>query len=167
MNYEHVFRVLPRGEQGFSPNATLLPHLEQQAACNATNFSVSPSLVIFPNNPNFTAERLRIAVFLCPSDPVTRDEPGTSYLANWGVGFNDEEAIPNGPFAATPELSPFGLQKAIDGTSLTAAFSEACHGIHRSLDLKRYIAETPIRLTSASQFEQFAKACDTSDRLFD
>ncbi len=122
----------------------LLPHLEQTAAYNAFNFSIG----IFGNAGgntyqmgNSTVMNMKLAVYLCPSDP-TKLPPAspygaTNYVGNYG-GPGQFSNLANGAFSGTivpnawynnPNLGPFGVEGVTDGTSNTALFSERLLGL--------------------------------------
>jgi prepilin-type N-terminal cleavage/methylation domain-containing protein/prepilin-type processing-associated H-X9-DG protein len=139
-NYHDIVGTLPLGRtipQGdsFSPQARMLPQMEQTTLQNALNFDLAWSAAA-----NSTAFRSSIASLLCPSDPRTRVPNGwgaTNYRTNEGTsvamwyGPSDATAVnagvaaPNGLFFA---IDPIRLADITDGTSNTAAFSEHLKG---------------------------------------
>jgi len=123
----------------------LLPHMEQQPAFNAFNFSVG----IFGNGSGFTFQHgndtvcnMKIAGFLCPSDSVKKPpaDPygGTNYVGNYGGPGQMGNTGANGAFSGTivpngwyndANLGPLGIESITDGTSNTAMFSERLLGL--------------------------------------
>lgn len=155
--YENSFKSLPRGENGHSLHFTILPQLGYEAVYNSMNVSIPFWDAFFTLNS--TIQNTRIAVFACPSDHAGAHQGGTNYLGNWGMGFG--ESGENGPFSVNLTSPPAEMRSVTDGASHTAALSEACRGIHRSLDPKRTVVKTPKRLTEPSQFELFVDLCSS------
>jgi len=124
---------------------SLLPHMEQQPAYNAFNFSLG----IFGNGSGFTYQQgnntvcqMQIASFLCPSDGQKKNPAppygSTNYVGNYGGPGQFSTAGANGAFSGTivpngwyndPNLGPLGLESITDGTSNTALFSERLRGL--------------------------------------
>jgi len=129
----------------WSAQGLLMPYLEQQVVANACNFSWGPlvmpggggdTVIGGPNNP--TVYQMRVATFLCPSDPNVGKQNINSYAASFGAtttvlySWTDNGASnrpPNHQQAAgssglfTFNL-PYGIRDCVDGTSQTVAFSE-------------------------------------------
>jgi prepilin-type N-terminal cleavage/methylation domain-containing protein/prepilin-type processing-associated H-X9-DG protein len=124
---------------------SLLPHMEQQPAFNAFNFSLG----IFGNGSGFTYQhgndtvtQMQIAAFICPSDGQKRMPAspygGTSYVGNYGGPGQFAAAgqpaafsgtiIPNG-WTTYKDIGPIGIEAIRDGTSNTAMYSERLLGI--------------------------------------
>jgi prepilin-type N-terminal cleavage/methylation domain-containing protein/prepilin-type processing-associated H-X9-DG protein len=162
-NYEGNHRVLPFGASDdfvyppppavdycyarvhtAGPQLMLLPYLEQMAAYNAWNFSLSalgncagpcpkcqPCVEMDPlPDANRTARSVRIEIFLCPSDsrPHEGAYPGNNYRACTGVlplaslqPTESESFAPDGLFY---QYSSIRTSDIVDGNSQTAAFSE-------------------------------------------
>lgn len=137
-NYEGVAGVLPPSvvvakngagfwSNGWSINGRLLPFLEQGAAFNATNFTLSYSA---PDNT--TISQLSLAQFLCPSE--IKQEPkitATSRFGvanyNWNVG---DWYVFGGLGATSQSRGAFGANRSrrlaefTDGLSNTVLSSE-------------------------------------------
>jgi prepilin-type N-terminal cleavage/methylation domain-containing protein/prepilin-type processing-associated H-X9-DG protein len=131
----------------WSPQALMLPYLEQQPVYNALNFNVvSHGDSAHADLMNTTGVTIRIASFICPSatlPPTTyygKPTPGNSYFASVGsslhwVGQSGSSA-PNGIFMyagannlpgaanAGQSVPPRGIKDVRDGTSNTIAFGE-------------------------------------------
>ncbi len=131
-NYADHHQYFPRGiYRGYSLHVHVLPHLEQTAVYNAINFANVPSIFIGQQTPNFTASRITIDAFLCPSDNWQSSEPyigtqrRTNYAGNGGYGL--QQYGMNGPldagFVGKPSR-PGGFADLTDGASNTAAMSE-------------------------------------------
>jgi hypothetical protein len=120
-----------RTSHGISAHAALLPFLEQAAAAEAVDFSVSWD---HPNNA--AALRIAIPTFYCPSDPFIANPllwEGTNYRGNQGSGilWGLTPTNPSDPNFGMPDPNGvFFLNRRIrfsditDGTAHTAAFSE-------------------------------------------
>ena len=123
LNHEGTQGKLPGSTDGYdwSPQAKLLPYLEQTTLANALNLAT-------PVNQNATTAVLaRVAAFLCPSDPPGILPNGSffspiSYAAN--TGWYNWYTIQNGAFAQPGTL----FRDFTDGTSTTAAFAEMVLG---------------------------------------
>ncbi len=156
-NYHDAYGVLPPGGLsgnvacwgypdiswlGWSPNSMLLPYLDEDQVYNAFNFSRNS--FPFCGNPNATASRARIEVFLCPSDltpghgwwewtPV----PGNNYNASVGDVWMASVWYPG----TREQRGPFFYRSAVryrditDGTANTIAYGERVIG---SNDTQRY-----------------------------
>lgn len=166
----------------------LLPHLEQQVAFNAFNFSVG----IFGNANGFTFQhgndtvcQMQIAAFLCPSDGQKKMPAppygGTNYVGNYGGPGQLAYAGANGAFSGTiipnswyndANLGPIGVEAIKDGTSNTALFSERLLGLTgsptvtlSSPDAKRAIFAAnptvtgPVAGSGATGAQQFIANC--------
>jgi len=199
-NYHDVNQVFPL--QSLSPTANaqswgwsygwglgILPGLEQSAAFNAFNFSLG----IFGNEGGFTYQKgndtvvnLRMAVYLCPSDGITKmplsPYGGTNYVGNYGGpgqlaatgkwGAFSGTIIPNGwttDAAANPAfLGPIGIEAISDGTSNTALFSERLLGLNGDPKVKAsdpdanraiFTATGPVAGTGSTGALAFINAC--------
>ena len=119
----------------WSPQAMLLPYLEQQPLYNAANFSWACAWYGDQAHvTNSTVSFTRIAGFLCPSDGNAGKSNINNYHASLGTGitrYNAPDGSTNGMFPVynDSELSGcYGLADAIDGTSNTIAFGEGLVG---------------------------------------
>ncbi|HMP08148.1 MAG TPA: DUF1559 domain-containing protein [Lacipirellulaceae bacterium] len=145
--YESALKVLPAGSQqdtsaGYlSAQAMMLPYVEAAQLQNLMDLKSGPFSV---RNLEATGG-LKIAMFLCPSDPQQGDEllatitsraprglPGyTNYRANCGswvsLGGWDGVFGPNYVMAGG-DLPPLRLSQVVDGTSNTVAFAEGNNG---------------------------------------
>jgi prepilin-type N-terminal cleavage/methylation domain-containing protein/prepilin-type processing-associated H-X9-DG protein len=181
-NYESSLGAYPFGVGGagppareprWSPQSQLLPFLEQQASFNAINFSFIPWLqdaVYSP--PNQTSMRVRIAVFVCPSDSDQIADPEkmahNSYRACAGtlpynlssdLGVRGSTSRNNGSFWYQSATRSAQFQ---DGMSGTAVFSERCLGVSSHPDpLADYY------LTTNSQASCVAASPVSTSRLTD
>jgi len=165
-NYHDTHRRLPYGKSPvyanvsgapvyarWSTHSLILPYLEQDNLYRSLNFAFPPETpdmstpdvpdyMLAYQNPgrmNANACRVRLPVFLCPSD--TADEPAdwpgqTNYAGNQGTAFlcdlceaqpstMDPGEKPNGVFYF---MSKVRLADMIDGTSQTAMFCEKIRG---------------------------------------
>jgi prepilin-type N-terminal cleavage/methylation domain-containing protein len=118
----------------FSPEAMLLPYLDQVALYNSINFtdvSLGARLWIWStaDSPsNSTVLGLSLSVFQCPSD-ASWLVPGNDYRACIGALPHEiESAAPPGGGGAFPVLSAFSAAQFIDGLSLTVGVSERVTG---------------------------------------
>jgi prepilin-type N-terminal cleavage/methylation domain-containing protein/prepilin-type processing-associated H-X9-DG protein len=140
-NYHSSTQTLPpaRGTWPivFSPQARLLPYVEQENLQRLIDFTQPP--LDFYNtgtNPNDNASpacasRFLVKLFLCPSDSVSPRVPGspygaTNYTANDGTGTVNYGDILSGDGVFWQ--NPIRLTDITDGTSNTAAFSETLLG---------------------------------------
>jgi prepilin-type processing-associated H-X9-DG protein len=132
----------PRYLGHYSPQARLLPYLEQFSVFNAINFSVSTfptqNLVGPPlrsdqlsvNSINETAISTNIMCFHCPSDTGGTLKGGTNYRGNVGVGpaFITIAETPDSGNGLFPEIGTLAASSVPDGLSHTAAFTERVKG---------------------------------------
>jgi prepilin-type N-terminal cleavage/methylation domain-containing protein/prepilin-type processing-associated H-X9-DG protein len=140
-NYQSTVRVFPPGRLDFpyvySPQAYLLPYLEQTNLESLIDYDVKFFGADAPTWPNADAARTRVPVYTCPSD--NEGVPGspfgaTSYVGNVGSGLVDHGRLttfgvsgprPDGVFF---EGSKMSFRDITDGSSNTAAFSEMLLG---------------------------------------
>jgi len=123
----------------FSPQAMLLPYMEQTQVYNSLNLSIINKHNQAGAFVNFTGIGTRIANFLCPSSPLPigsqdsgRPHTGNNYFGSTGSSLVfTEGSQPNGIFRVTgaAELGtsaggPIGIRDVLDGTSNTIAFGE-------------------------------------------
>ncbi len=137
-NYEGVYRAFPPGRNQWpnvvSAPARLLAFVEQDNLQKLVNYDGTLS-----DPQNVAASKIRVGLFVCPSDPQNGQVPGltdfgTNYVACNGTGATSDAAgnitgylkIPdgNGVFAQVPVR----VADILDGTSNTAAFSESILG---------------------------------------
>jgi prepilin-type N-terminal cleavage/methylation domain-containing protein/prepilin-type processing-associated H-X9-DG protein len=131
-NYHEAIGALPGanmvfGTTGLSALSMLLPQMEQRAAFDAINFSLS-----FSDPANSTSKMVSIAQFICPSDSSS-PQPAlggrTNYMADMGSGIVWQEAVggnaslpaPNGLFHGNSSKK---FSAVTDGLSNTGMFSE-------------------------------------------
>jgi prepilin-type N-terminal cleavage/methylation domain-containing protein/prepilin-type processing-associated H-X9-DG protein len=131
----------------WSPQAKLLPYMEQAPLYSAINFN---RLNRNTDSANHSFAGTRIASFLCPSSPVAKGNvacdalvksPGNNYFASVGASLAfqiyDGNGPPNGLFWVSSDISmaaknsgwpaqsyPINLRDITDGTSNTIAFGE-------------------------------------------
>jgi prepilin-type N-terminal cleavage/methylation domain-containing protein/prepilin-type processing-associated H-X9-DG protein len=139
-NYHDVNGVIaPAGDEAdcFSMKPRLLPMMEQTAAYNCLNFSLS-----YGDASNWTIETMLINTFLCPSDGnvpvgtstlagITRQVGYVSYPNNLGTYFKNNGGRFDGPaylLGYSGIGPPVSIATITDGTSNTAIFSETLRG---------------------------------------
>jgi prepilin-type N-terminal cleavage/methylation domain-containing protein/prepilin-type processing-associated H-X9-DG protein len=175
------------GWGGWSPQALMLPFLEQNAVYNSLNFSVSADACQSESGDmQDTGITTRINSFLCPSSPlpvggywgiqaswVRNSYPGNNYFASVGASIAIwKESNWNGLFGYWRQV---GLQDIQDGTSNTVAFGEWRMGDYNSSKLS--IPQDVMHLrgsvngigdwsnpnnnmpTGAAAFQQFLQQC--------
>jgi prepilin-type N-terminal cleavage/methylation domain-containing protein len=144
-NYEGSYRCLPMasGSTGYSPQARILPYLEQSNVHGRIDYSVPPYLGSGPNTfPNPALSDLfplTIPVFLCPSDQGPKRYPfvsggqrfefgGINYMVSngSGTGTNYDDRFPTDGLAQLN--TPKRIAEITDGTSSTVFMSEAIRG---------------------------------------
>jgi prepilin-type N-terminal cleavage/methylation domain-containing protein/prepilin-type processing-associated H-X9-DG protein len=127
----------------WSPQAQLLPYMEQKPLYDSINFSVvshgdQAHFDVF----NRTSITTGISSFVCPSSPPApgtyygRGRKGITYFASVGSSLHwvgqSGSSQPNGlfmyaggnPLFMTDQNNPWGIRDVIDGTSNTIAFGE-------------------------------------------
>ncbi len=140
-NHHSALNAFPQGRDKFpyvfSPQARLLPYVEQDNlnrlldySCPPLDFSNSGTNPNDNTNPNCPA-KMTIKMFLCPSDSALGKVPGsdygaTNYVANVGTGLIDGGVIAFGDGVFTQ--TPLSFSDIADGFSNTAAFSESLLG---------------------------------------
>ena len=146
-NYHDTYSVFPRacfqstgsgtGYQGFSPQAMMLPYLDQAPLFNQINFNQS-----FVSGVNATLKNTRLTVFRCPSDSSTNLVPGNNYAFCGGASLIMMSPIPGAGVGGPPgtqittgdQIGMFNMRKNLnvsavsDGTSNTIAASEGILG---------------------------------------
>lgn len=144
-NYESSFSVLPlnSGSGGFSPQARLLPYLDQANLQNLISFSVAPWTGTGPGagpNPAYAGIfPLVVSSLLCPSDPApsqytvvsgstTTVMAGNNYMISTGSGTGtnyDDRSATDGVVWIN---SSARFRDVSDGLSNTVFMSEAIRG---------------------------------------
>jgi len=131
----------------WSAHALLAAYLEQTNVYSSINFSWGPTVqvddstfVVGPNNP--TVLNLKIASFMCPSDPNAGTQNINSYAASYGAtttnlynwdnadtgGYPPNHQAPSGSTGLFTFNLPYSIATATDGTSNTIAFAEQLVG---------------------------------------
>jgi len=115
----------------FSPQAFLLPYVEQDGLRGQIDFAAPPASffagIDYDGAANLPAASQRVALFVCPADSADGRVPnsvygGTNYAANAGSGANHGSLTKaDGVFFLGSKVR---LNDILDGTSHTAAFSE-------------------------------------------
>lgn len=139
-NYHDVHKTFPAGhmESGtsgptfrhqFSWLTYLLPYVEQNNVYEQIDFNaVDPSLSAHQNPAFQPAGTIWVPVFICPSDPVGRNNPDwapTNYLGNQGTLCSARDKNGNGVFGHNSWIS---MAEITDGTSQTIAAGEVLKG---------------------------------------
>lgn len=141
----YTARTSPRDYGGYySVHCRLLPYLEQAPLYAAINFDIGTypretvgreypwldEMSVYQELTNHTVSHLRLAAFLCPSDPAHGPYPGNHYRANTGVGpgWLTKTEYPDGGNGLFPEMTFVAPDRVADGLSHTAAFSERVRG---------------------------------------
>ena len=137
--------VYPYNWDSWSGHAMMLSQLEQSAMYAAINFSLGNNAAnSYGYYANSTVTGMRVATFLCPSDPnagytsVIRSADGRtdmldlSYVGSAGTTTSSpNNSATTNPWATQGSTGIFwwfkayGIQSVTDGTSNTIAFSEA------------------------------------------
>jgi prepilin-type N-terminal cleavage/methylation domain-containing protein/prepilin-type processing-associated H-X9-DG protein len=129
-NHHDSRKSFPPARQPFplvhSPQARLLPFVEQDNLQKLVDFSQSPS-----GPSNLAASQTLVPLFICPSDPaggrVTGSaHAGTNYVANVGTGLVGFGLIASGDGVFTQ--TPLAFRDLSDGSSNTVALSETLLG---------------------------------------
>jgi prepilin-type N-terminal cleavage/methylation domain-containing protein/prepilin-type processing-associated H-X9-DG protein len=165
-SYASTYGIFPRGwiGNGFSPQVALLPLLEQSAIYDSINFS-GDSLIIGSNSSNRTVSKLKIQVFLCPSDiGMSVNSLSTNYAGNRGYGYTKAGSIQNGLFTHSMGM-PVSYSAISDGTSSTAAMAEWIIGdrLVLSRDEKRAVFGTAIDRLNSEELDAFVEDCNALD----
>jgi prepilin-type N-terminal cleavage/methylation domain-containing protein/prepilin-type processing-associated H-X9-DG protein len=111
----------------WSASALLLPYLEQGNLYQAINFSIA---ALYPPTfpltaANTTMYDMRVASFLCPSDPEAGRIRINNYHMCLGASTNGLATNTNGMFS---NLVSYGLRDITDGSTNTVAYSEVIVG---------------------------------------
>ncbi|MBX9584379.1 MAG: DUF1559 domain-containing protein [Gemmataceae bacterium] len=140
-NYHSAYNEFPPARQPFpmvfSPLSRLLPHVEQDNLQKLLDFT-QPPLDFFGTgtNPNDNASpnaptKTRIALFLCPSDPVGPRVQGSLYGATNYVACVGSGLVEYGQVAKADGIfgdQPVRVVGITDGSSNTVAFAETLLG---------------------------------------
>ncbi len=135
-NYELSHRKFPPGRLPFpfvfSPQAQLLPYVEQGNVQNLLNFSNPPlTFGSFPHAAaNEAVAKTPLELFLCPSDALRvpgSDFGAVNYPASTGSGLVNNGSI-NAADGVIFAVSTIGFRDITDGTSQTIVFSESILG---------------------------------------
>jgi prepilin-type processing-associated H-X9-DG protein len=157
-HYESAYRVLPATAfANYSFHVPLLPYLEQSAIYDQIDWSVNAMDYDGPLN------RVRVAVFECPSDDSRRRVPplmaATNFYGNWGSGA--QRYGNNGAFCYRSDFAGYRafmpLAAITDGLSETAMMAEVAAS-DRTLRSPSVVWETR-RLTAPNELDEFAAAC--------
>jgi len=161
--FESSRNNLPPGGTGRA-NASfllaILPHLDSSVAYNAFNLTAPASAD--ESARNRTVSQLRVAVFVCPSDPNSTASVGgvTNYAGNTGFPFADPRE--NGVFRPGAS-APARAQDVADGLSRTAFVAEwrigAPPGSGGGGDASTRIFNVSPAITPPSQVGAFKAAC--------
>jgi prepilin-type N-terminal cleavage/methylation domain-containing protein/prepilin-type processing-associated H-X9-DG protein len=149
--------------RGYSPQAVILPQLDQGALYNALNWGEGASYCYLPGSANRTAHAMTPAVYLCPSDAARPAWAGrTCYAASGGVEYRDGRD--NGAFNAGSER-PNAPAAFLDGLSATAAFSEWVAGplAPAVRDPLGSVYYTPTAATGPEALGKFLSECRALD----
>ncbi|MDR3619341.1 MAG: DUF1559 domain-containing protein [Paludisphaera borealis] len=124
--YLSTHGVFPAGgnAKGYSVHVQILPYIELTALYNAVNFDFNEG----DGGTSQTLNRVTIASFLCPSDPVGSQSPAiASYASTDGDGMLGQWGRTNGVFP-TSSAAWYGINLSAaavsDGLSNTAMLSE-------------------------------------------
>jgi prepilin-type N-terminal cleavage/methylation domain-containing protein len=148
-NYESAFTVLPMtnaqnylpNTQGFSPQARILPYLEQAALQQTLDFTkpafTGPFSALVPN-PLFAASfATPLPVLLCPSDNAPTQNTGaggaiyagTNYMVSYGSGTNANYDLRWRTDGIVFENSSVRMRDVTDGLSNTVFMSETVRSV--------------------------------------
>jgi prepilin-type N-terminal cleavage/methylation domain-containing protein/prepilin-type processing-associated H-X9-DG protein len=129
-NYHNDQNTFPQARNPFplvhSPQARLLPYVEQANLQKLVEFTQPPTAVV-----NLTASETLIKLFICPSDAISGRVPGsthggTNYVANVGTGTVGFGLIASGDGVFTQRA--MAIRDLVDGTSHTVVLSESILG---------------------------------------
>ncbi len=141
-NFHDTHGHMPAGRGGpvpriFSPQAFLLPFVEEGSVQGMIDFEQAPQFVIiagvtYSDAANRPASIQTVPVLTCPSDPEQGRVPGaqfgaTNYAACTGSGQIDAGTVVRSDGVFFLE-SRIGFKHVTDGTSHTVAFSERMLG---------------------------------------
>lgn len=121
---------------GWAWGSMILPQLEQNAAYDAINFSLTMT-----SGANETVQTMRLGTFLCPSDSMKQQIPvrneandatiytvgSANYVGVYGIGeVGDAPGRGTGVFFRNSKI---GIQDITDGSSNTIAVGERSHDL--------------------------------------
>jgi len=115
---------------GFSPQALMLPYLDQAPLYNQLNFNLDAmDPTVINGLANNVVIRTKLAAFLCPTDNdyLGANAAGNNYVASGGTStwWNVAQADQNGMFNFRRRMS---MRDLTDGSSNAIAFSESVKG---------------------------------------
>ncbi len=145
LNYESTYKVFPMGSDstGYSPQARILPYIEQANLHNMIDYKLQPYLgsgpVTFPNPAMANVFPIVVPTFICPSDPgpvvlnatlnsTLYSFAGINYMISngSGTGVNYDDRYPtNGMVFINSRVR---IADVSDGTSNTVLGSETVRG---------------------------------------
>lgn len=148
-NYEGTFGMFPMANaqnylpnvQGFSPQARLLPYMEQANLLNLLDFTQPAFTGPFNNlvpNPRFAvAFATPLQVMLCPSDPAPAINQGAggavyagvNYMLSYGSGKDTSYDLRWPTDGVVFENSSVRMRDVTDGTSSTVCMSESIRSV--------------------------------------
>lgn len=148
-NYESSFGVFPMTNaqnyqpnvQGFSPQARILPYMEQAGLQDQLDFTQPAFTGPFNNlvpNPQFAAAfATPLAVMLCPSDPAPKQVTGAggaiygcnNYMVSYGSGTGANYDLRWQTDGIVYENSSARVRDVIDGASNTVFMSESVRSV--------------------------------------
>ena len=171
-NYHSTVNTLPPGYlyrgswAQWSSSVHILAAVEQGALYNAINFDFinSPGN---PDNPsNSTVTRIKIAMFLCPSDidRLTNVHGHTNYVGNWGSIPHRYSTNPSGPFGGGPNepVNSIGFSAITDGLSNTACYGERVLGVGNGSILQLVPGRDSLSPAPSSTFFEVARTDDVT-----
>lgn len=154
-NYESSFGMFPMtnaqnylpNTQGFSPQARLLPYLEQANLQGLLDFSLpafsGPWNNLVPNARFLTPFSMPLAVMLCPSDPAPNQQSGAggttyggnNYMVSTGSGTGMNYDVRWKTDGICYENSSVRIRDISDGTSNTVMMSESVRAVGSDVTL--------------------------------
>jgi len=154
-NYEGTFTVYPMATaqnylpntQGFSPQARILPYIDQANLQNLLDFTqpafTGPFSSLVPNPLFAAAFAMPLPVLLCPSDPAPSQNAGaggavyggTNYMVSYGSGTGKNYDLRWRTDGIVYENSNARIRDVTDGTSNTVYMSEAIRSVGPDITL--------------------------------
>jgi len=154
-NYESTFTVFPFSNaqnyvpntHGFSPQARLLPYMDQANLQNALDFTKPAFTGPFNNlvpNPLFAAAfATPLQVMLCPTDPAPSQQlgaggaiyGGNNYMISFGSGTGTNYDLRRPTDGVVYENSNSKFRDVIDGVSNTVFMSESIRSVGADVTL--------------------------------